>query len=209
MSTVRFTEQMKGFVDFAEEDFARGYESGRRHGTSLMFRLTIEIPDMDRFVADPDRAAIASGWVGCEELGGRLQVQRGTFNLFVEGERPGEKRMLYRLHFADGVGHRLTLSGCKVIHDDPGIDLWPDTSTLYTKVLRGHVGPEEEAKAELVASGILRIRKLDFIRQLTTFRGSGRTKMAGLRGLARFNMLFAGELRKVYMSPRKFTRRRA
>ena len=199
---------MKGYAAFAEEDFARGYENGRRHGTSLMFHLTIEMPDMDRFVADPDRTAIASGWVGCQELGGRLQVERGTFNLFVEGERPGEKRMLYRLHFADGVGHPLTLSGYKVIHDDPGIDLWPDTSTLYTKVLRGHVEPEEEEEAELVASGILRIRKLDFVRQLTTFRGSGPTRLAGLRGLARFTMLFAGELRKIYLSPRKFKRRR-
>ena len=60
------------------------------------------------------------------------------FNLFVDTE-PGVKHMLYRLWFRDGVGHPLTLTGFKLVRDDAGFDVWKDTTTLFTRVLRGHV----------------------------------------------------------------------
>ena len=83
--------------------------------------------------------------------------------------------MLYRLFFADAAGHPLTLTGHKVVEDDPGIDnVWSDTTTLFTSVLRGHVEAEDESQAELVASGILHIHPLDFARQMTTFRTAPR-----------------------------------
>lgn len=184
---VRFTEEMKGRVSFGETDFKRGY----RGSTYLMFHLTIGTQDIESFVADPRHEADAAGWVGCEDLGGRRPVERGWFNLFVDTGEPGDKRMLYRLHFADAVGHPLTLTGHKVIKHDKGFDLWPDTTTLYTRVLRGHVDPGGDDAAEIVASGVLRVQKLDFARQLTTFRGPP-------GALVRFNLLFADNLREVY-----------
>ena len=60
------------------------------------------------------------------------------FNLFVDVE-PGVKHMLYRLCFYDGVGHPLTMIGYKVVENDAGFDVWKDTTTLFTRVLRGHV----------------------------------------------------------------------
>lgn len=202
-ASVRFTEEMKGYVSFGEEDYERGYEQGRLSGMHLMFHLTIEAEGIESFIADPRHEAPARGWVRCEELGGKLEVERGIFNLFVDTDRAGEKRMLYRLHFADGVGHPLTLSGFKVIPNGPGFSLWPDTTTLYTRILRGHTGPDEDDDAELIASGILRISTRDFMRQLTTFRGSGQSAGESLRALARFNAFFAGELRRAYAPPRK------
>jgi hypothetical protein len=191
---VSFTEEMKGHVGFGEDDFARG----REDGNYLMFHLTIEAQDIDAFLEDPRHEAVATGWVRSEALGGQLPVERGWFNLFVDTEQPGDKRMLYRLHFADAVGHPLTLTGYKVIKHDAGFDLWPDTTTLYTRLLRGHVTPGEDEGAETVASGILRVQKLDFLRQLTTFRGSGSTVGRNLGALGRFNVLFADQLRQVY-----------
>jgi hypothetical protein len=184
---VRFTEEMKGRLSFGEID----YERGRDGSTYLMFHLTIGTEDIEAFAADPRHEAEATGWVGCEDLGGRRPVERGRFNLFVDTGEPGDKRMLYRLHFADAVGHPLTLTGHKVIKHDKGFDLWPDTTTLYTRLLRGHVDPDADDAAEIVASGILRVQKLDFARQLTTFRGP-----AG--ALVKFNLLFADNLREVY-----------
>jgi hypothetical protein len=192
--SIRFTEEMKGRVAFAERDFQRGSE----RGDPLMFHLTIEAPDIDSFIADPRHEAEARGWVHCEAFGGRLPVERGWFNLFVDTERPDEKRMLYRLHFADGVGHPLTLTGYKVMAGGNGSDLWPDTTTLYTRVLSGHIEADADEAAEVVASGILRVQKLDFLRQLTTFRGSGSTPARNLAALVRFNVLFAEQLRQVY-----------
>src|SRR5205823_14850915 len=89
-------------------------------------------------------------------LGGVRPVERGTFNLFVE-QGDGSDRMLYRLLFEDGAGRPLTLSGFKVVRDDPGFDLWSDTTTLYTRILAGHVEAAGGPAAGVVAAGVLRI----------------------------------------------------
>jgi cholesterol oxidase len=196
--SVSFTEEMKGFVALGERDFDRGYRSGRESRTALMFHLTITAEDIDRFIDDRDHVAVAEGWVECAALGGRLPVERGAFNLFVdqEGDR-SRKRMLYRLHFSDGAGDPLSLAGHKLIEDDPGFDLWRDTTTLFTRILRGHVAEAEVAgeEPEVVASGIIHIHLGDFARQLTTFRCDPPTR---LDALARFGALFAGDLWAVY-----------
>ncbi len=118
--------------------------------------------------------------------------------------------MLYRLPFQDAAGHPLTLSGFKDVHDDPGFDLWRDTSTLYTRILAGHVHTDPadpadhaaaaaaaEAGARVVAAGIITIHIPDFLRQLTTFRVSG-SALEATRGLETFGRLFLGDLWKVY-----------
>jgi hypothetical protein len=125
-------------------------------------------------------------------------VEGGSFNLFVDEGDPAHKRMRYRLHFRDGVGHPLTLTGFKVIETETGRGLWRDTTTLYTRVLKGHVEAGEDADAESVAAGIIRITPLKFARQLTTFRARGATAGASMAGLARFGVLFAGGLWDVY-----------
>ena len=196
---VRFTEEMRGFVTFGEPSYDDGYERGRASRSDLMFHLTIETPPIGEFVDDPQHAAEATGWVHSDALlGGRRAVERGRFNLFVDTERPGEKRMHYRLHFGDGHGSPLTLVGHKVIADDRGFDLWPDTTTLFTRVVRGHTESGEDDDAELIAAGILRITPLSFARQLTTFRASGAGLAGNLAALARFNVLFLGALVQVY-----------
>jgi cholesterol oxidase len=106
--------------------------------------------------------------------------------------------MLYRLYFADGAGQPLTLSGFKLVKDDPGLDLWSDTSTLYTRILRGHVDAAAEPEAEIVASGIINIYLLDFARQLTTFRTRGGSAVEQARALTAFGKLFLGKLWDTY-----------
>jgi cholesterol oxidase len=103
--------------------------------------------------------------------------------------------MLYRLHFSDSSGQPLTLAGHKVVEDDPGFDLWRDTTTLFTRVLRGHVGEVAGEEPEVVAAGIIHIHGLDFGRQLTTFRCDPPSR---LDALGRFGALFAGDLWAVY-----------
>ena len=201
---VRFTEEMGGHVAFGELDFERGRERGRATRTALMFHLTIETPAIGDFVTDPTHEAEATGWVRCEALGGKRPVERGRFNLFVATDDPGERRMLYRLHFHDGVGSPLTLIGHKVIADDPGFDLWPDTTTLYTRLLSGHVEVGGDEAAAPVAAGVLRITPLSFARQLTTFRARGAGVVGNLRALLRFDRLFLGELWHVYGRPRRW-----
>jgi hypothetical protein len=197
--SIRFTEEMLGHVTFGESDFARGAQPGRDGSAAFMFHLTIEVDDIERFAHDPQRAATAAGYVQCEALGGRLAVERGWFNLFVD-VAPGVKHMLYRLWFRDGVGHPLTMTGFKLVSNEGGFDVWKDTTTLFTRVLQGHVAEGDDDTAELVAGGIIRIRARDFAKQLTTFRSDG------VAPLAKFGVIFVGQLAEAYL--RRGTRTR-
>lgn len=196
VTSLEFTEEMKGYVSFGERDFEAGLREGKDSGTFLMFHLTIEADDIDRFIADPEHAAAARGWVRCEELGGQLPVEDGLFNLFVATTDPMLKKMRYRLYFSGSAGNPLTLAGFKDIQDDPGFDLWSDTTTLYVRILRGHV--DSQAEADVVASGILRIYMRDFARQLTTFRARGGSLVTRTKALSDFGRLFLGELWELY-----------
>jgi predicted patatin/cPLA2 family phospholipase len=195
---LRFTEEMKGYVTLGETDYGAGFWEGRKSGTLLMFHLTIEVDGVEHFVSDPEREATTEGYVGCEALGGRLPVEKGIFNLFVYEKDPSRRRMRYRLFFRDGGGRPLTLSGFKVIEDDPGSDLWTDTTTLFTHILEGHVDPQDEAHAQVVAAGIINIHLLDFFRQLGTFQTEGPTPIERASALTRFGKLFLGDLWDVY-----------
>jgi hypothetical protein len=200
-STVRFTEEMLGHVTFGETDFARGAQADREGSAAFKFHLTIEVEDIARFSHDPLRPAVANGWIECDALGGRLPVIEGWFNLFVDVE-PGVKHMLYRLWFYDGVGHPLTMTGYKLVANDAGFDVWKDTTTLFTRVLRGHVGEGEDATAESVAAGIIVIRARDFAKQLTTFRSSAPSAGRGLSAMLKFGVIFVGQLADVYLRRR-------
>jgi hypothetical protein len=197
-SSVRFTEEMLGHVTFGETDFQRGSHSDRDGSAAFMFHLTIDVEDIERFESDPLRAAAAVGYVRCDALGGQLPVERGWFNLFVDVE-PGIKHMRYRLWFRDGVGHPLTMTGFKIVPHDGRFSVWNDTTTLFTRVLQGHVDEEGDQSAEPVASGIIKIRAIDFAKQLTTFRSNGAGVGAKLGALVKFGVIFVGQLAQSYL----------
>ncbi len=198
-----FKEEMKGYAAFGETDYARGYWKGREAGTLLSSHLTITVDDVDRFLKYPEHEARAEGCVRFGRPDSRFPVHEGKFNLIVDKEGPAKadpsrKRMLYRLFFHGNEGQPLTLSGFKEITDDPGADVWDDTTTLFTRVLRGHVQPEDEAQAEIVASGVITIHLQDFLRLLTTFRVEDDSVVEKASALTRFGLLFFGRLWDVY-----------
>ncbi|MEH1126944.1 GMC family oxidoreductase [Micromonospora sp. CPCC 206061] len=193
-TSLSFTEEMKGFVAKEPVDPIRGGELGRSKDQKLMFRLTITVDDVDRFVGDPAHEASTTGYVECDLLGGRLPVIRGWFNLFVRDGDSARRRMWYRLHFNDGDGNPLTLVGRKDVQDDPGFDVWRDTSTLYLTIYSGHLWPGDDSAAPAVASGVITIHVPDFLRQLTTFRTEPRSREA----FERFARFFLGTLWDVY-----------
>jgi len=203
-----FTEEMKGFISLDELDYDLGRRRGEEAGTSIMFHLTITVDGVNRFVTWPDHDTDdVKGYIKCDALGGKLPVEQGTFNLFIDEQDPAQKKMLYRLFFHDDRGRALTLSGFKEVKDDPGRDLWHDTTTLFTRILDGHVDAAEEEAAKgdpeklqqmVVASGIIVIQYFDFLKQLTTFRTEGPTRSDRASAMARFGRLFIGKLWDVY-----------
>ncbi|WP_307967681.1 GMC family oxidoreductase [Sinomonas sp. ASV322] len=204
-TSVAFTEQMHGWFSPEATDPAVGSSLGREQGKSVMFELTITAPDIEEFVADPSHAGVATGYLVADQYGGRLPVERGWFNLFVDdgsfGGRPA-RRMLYRLWVRDPGGTKLTFTGHKLVREDGVLNLWRDTSTLYATFLHGHVPPPADGtettpgeQPEVVGAGILHIRPPDFAKQLTTFRTAG---PAGPEALATFGRFFLGQLWTVY-----------
>jgi len=200
--SLRFTEEMKGFVSLGAAAFEEGFERGKAADGALMVHLTIRIDDLDRFIADPAHEAQAIGYVDSPLVGGRRPVLRGSFNLFADSEDLNRKTMNYRLLIEDAGHAPLTLSGVKQVQNNPGLDLWSDTTTLFTNLFAGHLSAAEESARAPVASGILHIGPGDFIRQLTTFRADAPSLAARLEAVQRFGQCFAGALWEVHGLPR-------
>jgi cholesterol oxidase len=206
-ASVEFTEKMRGFITFGADDYDQGFRKGKKAKTKCMFHLTITMDDIERFVAEPAHAGTAAGYLDCDALGGKLPVIQGWFNLFVDDDEDGEERKLmkYRLWLEDGEGHPITFNGYKEAKDDPGFDLWSDTTTLFSHVLAGHVppGPANEvgdAGEEIVATGILHVLPADFAVQMTTFRVDPAHR---LDALGRFGALFLGSMWETWKPGRK------
>ncbi len=196
--SLSFTEEMRGYVALGESDYDSGYRKGNAAGSALMVHLTIATDDVARFVTDPQHEATVTGYVRSAAFGGDRPVQQGAFNLLVDTQDPARKGMYYRLFFADGEGRPRTLIGFKDVRSGPDTDVWNATTTLYTRILDGHVAHENDPMATILAAGIIRIHMLDFLEELTTFRVEGPSLAACLGGLTRFGTLFLGKLWDVY-----------
>jgi cholesterol oxidase len=187
-----FTEEMSGVCAPGGGPAARAHPRQE----PLAVRLTITADDVDGFLADPGHCARAEGWVDAASLGGRCQVQRGWFSLFGPDGAPDRGLLRYRLQFADAAGQPRTLLGWKNVWPGAPARIWPETSTLYVRLLAGHIGADEDDEAAAtLATGVLHLRLADFVRQLATIRVDGPHRAAGLE---RFGRFFAGQLWDVY-----------
>jgi cholesterol oxidase len=163
-----------------------------------MVHLTIKVDDVNKFIVDPQHVASATGYFKGDIFGGQRPVSKGVFNLFVDDGDPDHKAMYYRLFFTDENGNPLTLLGFKDVKGGDGSDVWTDTTTLFTRILKGHVGPEADGGANILAAGIIRIHFLDFLKELTTFRTEGPNFAARASAMQRFGSLFLSKLWDVY-----------
>jgi len=179
---LRFTERMSGTLHAPDSE-----------RTPLSFTVSVAIPEMDTFLADPDYRARLVGTVDAPALAPDPLVATGTLNLLVADTvrpgdphrpAPGTRRMIYRMALTATDGSRFDLHGVKLVRDDPGMDVWADTTTLAVTVT--------DATGAEVGTGELRIALADLARQLTTIRGRS------LSQLWRFGMHFAGSLLDTY-----------
>jgi predicted acylesterase/phospholipase RssA len=195
---LEFSEVMKGHVGLGVSDYAAGSSADASHSAALAVDLTIKVAGINRFVTRPEHEAEAVGTITCKAFGGTRPVTKGSFNLLVHEGDPRHRFFHYRLWFEDDKNRALTLVGYKEVKNDPGIDVWADTTTLYTRILEGHSEPGDDAGRKLVAAGILKLHFLDFLKELTTFRTEGPTLADRSAALARFGELFLGKLWEVY-----------
>ena len=180
-----FSETMHGPLALGATDPEQGAVAA--DASDLAIHCDIAIDDVDSFVADPQHTGSITGSLDYKPFGGQLPVTRGTFNLFAPGN-PGEKVMEYRLEFAHE-GKPYFLAGRKHVHDDPGFDIWKDTTTLYTVL---HEGPDESGP--IAGAGVLGLGVEALARMMATMRPHG----GGIEPVVAFGKLFLGSLWETY-----------
>jgi cholesterol oxidase len=194
---IQFTEKMRGYISTSvTDDYDAAAKAGKRDDSPFSFVLTIVSDDLEQMLTDPDHQARMVGTVEAPALSpDPLSASEGVFNLFVEDPaQVGAKLMRYRMKLTTEAGQRYLFSGFKTIRDDPGLDTWPDTTTLYVTL---HEGEDE---ADLVSGrGILTIAPSDFLQQMRTMQVTNASNTAQrLEATARFGKNFAGVLYETY-----------
>jgi predicted patatin/cPLA2 family phospholipase len=193
-----FTEEVKGYVGFSASDYRTGFDQGRIDNSSIEAHMIIHVDGVNRFITTPEHQASIEGTILCNRLGGSLPIRRGVFNMCIDKGDPTRKTTNYRVFFDDTNGNTLTMSGFKDLHDDPGMDILRDTTLVFAKIYRGMVLGDEEGTAEVVATGILRVGMIAFLKQFATLRAEGPTLADRTSALRRFGLFYFGRLWDVY-----------
>ncbi len=194
---IQFSETMKGYIStHITDDYQAAADRGKADDSPFSFTLTIISDDLDRMLADPEAQARMIGTVSAPALSpDPITVTDGVFNLFVDDpDRVGGRQMRYRMKLSTEEGRQYYLVGFKSIHDDRGLDVWSDTTTLYVTVYEG-----DDDAGQAAAKGILTISPADFMTQLTTMKVLNATStQQRLAATARFGGAFAGTLFDVF-----------
>ena len=194
---IRFTETMRGhWSTQVTDDFRAAAARGKQDGSTFEFTLTVVSRDLRAMVEDHQHSARMVGTVLAPELSaGPLTVSDSAFNLLVvDPNERDTRKMRYRMTLTSHEGKTFFFHGFKRIHNDPGPDIWADTTTLFITV---HDGDSDAAP--VLGRGVLHIDPVDFLRQMTTMEVTGAdTPAERLAGLARFGLLFAGALQDIY-----------
>ena len=190
---IQFTETMRGYVSAGDLDYERAAERGAQAGLGeTKFTLTITIPDLERLIGDPAHRGAIVGTVHAPPVAaGPLAVSEGVFQLLpLDVNAHGTRAMRYSMKLTASDGQQFQFTGLKTVHDDPGPDVWDDTTTLAVDI--GKVGGG-------AYKGVLKIFPTDLAIQLTTLKALGAKDIASvLEAKARFMQFFAGAVVDTY-----------
>jgi cholesterol oxidase len=194
---LQFTERMSGYFSTAVfDDHEQAAQQGKRDGSTCEFVLTVATSDLEAMLADPEHRATLYGTVHARELSPEpLTVRGGQFNLFVEDKADVHAhRMRYRMRLRATDGRIFYFDATKLIRDGRLHDIWPSTTTLFVTVHEG-----EDGASPVKGRGILRIKPLDFARQLSTLEvRNAPDVITRARLLGEFGRLFAGRVWEHY-----------
>ncbi len=190
-----FTETMSGFLHLGSESPAEGARAGKSSGTAFIMNVTIGIDNIDTFVDDPNHEGTLSGTIDFTPFGLKIPISNGVFNLFSPSDDPKMKYMVYEFNFNHNEKEYF-FAGKKEVKDDPGFDLWSDTTTLFSKLYEGH-----NDSGVIAGAGILQISLGEFLGMLATMKPVNADGIQEkTRAYGKFGLLFLGELWNTYAS---------
>ncbi|WP_372637198.1 patatin-like phospholipase family protein [Fodinibius sp.] len=191
---IAFREKMEGWFALGETDPKQGARAGKKNGSSMSLHASIYIRDLDTFMANPDHGGAMNGHLVFVDFDTYLPAKTGVFNLFVEDNKDTEvKWMIYEMSFSHD-DREYYLAGKKEVKNDPGFDLWKDTTTLNVRLFEG-----SDDTGDIVGAGILTLEAKELvklIRSMHAIDASGTAEKINL--LANFGTFFLSELWDTY-----------
>jgi predicted acylesterase/phospholipase RssA len=186
---ISFRETMSGPFALGATDPKDGAAKGEQVGTTLTMNASVLIRDLKAFVTDHEHPGELVGDITFPPLGEHLPATTGKFNLFSPSDDPNMRWMVYELAFErDGINYYL--AGKKEVRDDPGLDLWADTTTLLTRLHKG-----TDASGPVVGAGVLRLGAVDLMKLLSTVTTPGADSISErAAAIGTFGKFFLGRL---------------
>ena len=198
---ITFGEIMAGPFALGETDTRAGKKKGQRVGSELAMHATVIIDDLERFTNDPNHTGSIAGSIDFTPFGEGLHgTGPGAFNLFYP-KSSKLKHMVYELPIEHD-GKTYYVAGKKEVSDSGGIDLWRDTTTLFTQMHEG-----SDTSGPVVGAGILRIGVRGLIDLTASLQVTGtESRTAQAKTVADFGRFFLGELWDTYVKHTKLGR---
>jgi len=190
---ITFSETMAGSFCLGETEPTLGAGNGKTKGALLSMHATIQIDDIDKFIADPSHSGTLTGTIDYPPFGNNMVITSGQFNLFSPSDDPKLKYMLYQCAFSHD-GNSYYLVGQKEVKDDKGFDLWSDTTTLFTRLYE-----VDNNQGKQLGAGILSLGLSELVAMVTTFKViNSNSVLTSANALRKFAQLFIVELWKSY-----------
>ena len=176
---IHFTETMRG--SFARDGAAQA---------PMTMTVTIVAEDLNALLKGSSHPATIMGTVTCDTLSGSpLSVTDGRFALFVNDPQHVDTRLMtYDMLLRTTDDQQYRFQGVKTITASPIDNAWEQTTTLAVTVRAG-----SDERAAPIGTGLLKIKPVDFLRQLATMEVTNAPNAATrLKALERFGKFFAG-----------------
>ncbi len=190
---ITFRETMTGGFALDQTDSRSGEKKGLSADTTLSMHATINIRDLNRFIVDSNHTGSITGSISFAPFGENIPAKSGVFNLFSPTDNPKLKLMIYELAFEHD-RQDYYLAGKKEVQDDPGFDLWKDTTSLYTQLHQG-----TDKSAPVVGVGILSLDPGEFAKLVSTISvTNAKSAKEKAQALLDFGHFFLGQLWETY-----------
>lgn len=190
---ITFHETMTGGFALDQTDPRSGEKKGLSADTTLSMHATINIRDLNRFIFNSNHTGSITGNISFAPFGENIPAKSGVFNLFSPTDNPKLKLMIYELAFEHD-GQDYYLAGKKEVQDDPGFDLWKDTTTLYTQLHQG-----KDKLAPVVGAGILSLDPGELAKLVSTISvTNAKSAKEKAQALLDFGHFFLGQLWETY-----------
>jgi cholesterol oxidase len=203
-------EWMKGYLGVGATDTDAGFIRGFDKAAAYEHDIKILMEDVDRFVAEPQHVGKIEGVIRCDLFGGERQITAGVYNMLIDDKDPRMSFFFYKLSFTSADGKPYTLLGHKTVHNDGGLDLLTDITTLTVRVFEGDIdGPDvttpilgpAHMRPNAYAMGVVHIHWLDGLRSGASFETPGANTIQRWLAIEKFMSFYMRRLWAIFSHP--------